>query len=90
MLSKMQEMFTESPGRRIDRSHVMEMLGTESKTVATRTVRSAFPTVERDKRSGEYKNLRRSISFEVEDRGSRLQGIENTDIDNMQMHLLMF
>ena len=42
---------------------VMEMLGTDSKSIATRTVKSAFPTVEIDKRSGEYINLRRSISF---------------------------
>ena len=82
-------MFTESPGRRTDRSHVMEMLGTDSKSIATRTVKSAFPTVEIDKRSGEYINLRRSILFHTKDQGSGVQVIDNTEISNLQKHLLM-
>ena len=57
-------MFTESPGRRTDRSHVMEMLGTDSKSIATRTVKSAFPTVEIGKRSEEYINLRSFVSHQ--------------------------
>ena len=89
MRSKLHTMFTESPGRRIDRSHVMEMLGTDSKSITTRTVKSAFPTVELDKRSGEYKNLRRSISFHTGDEGLGIQVIDNTEISNLQKHLLM-
>ena len=48
-LSKVHTIFTESPSRRIDRSYVMEMLGTDCKSIATRSVKSVFPTVELDK-----------------------------------------
>ena len=45
--------------------------------------------MELDKRSGEYKNLRRSISFHTGDERLGTQVIDNTKISNLQKHLLM-
>jgi hypothetical protein len=51
--------------------------------------KSAFPTVEFDKRRGKYRNLRRSIAFDNEDKGSGLQVVDNTEVDNLQKTFVM-
>ena len=54
----------ESPGKTTSRVDVMEALETDNKSLATRAVKEAFSSVKVDHRKGEYRNIRRSVSFE--------------------------
>jgi hypothetical protein len=54
----------ESPGKTTSRVDVMEALETDNKSLTTRAVKEAFSSVKVDHRKGEYRNIRRSVSFE--------------------------
>ena len=47
--SQLQEKFVESPGKTTDQAEVMDFLKIESKSLTTRAVKVAFPTVTYDK-----------------------------------------
>jgi hypothetical protein len=89
--SQLKEDFVESPGKRTERSEVMSFLETDSKSLATRAVKSAFPSATYDKRKQQYRNIRKSISFVVGSESSDesdLQVSQNTEIYNLQQNVL--
>ena len=89
--SQLKEEFVESPGKRTERSEVMSFLETDSKSLATRAVKSAFPSATYDKRKQQYRNIRKSISFVVGSESSDesdLQVSQNTEIYNLQQNVL--
>lgn len=60
----LKENFVESPGKTTSRSDIMEALDTDNKSLTTRAVKETFPSVKLDRGKGEYKNIRRAVSYE--------------------------
>ena len=78
--SHLQEKFVESPGKTTDQAEVMDFLKIESKSLTTRAVKAAFPTVTYDKWRKHYRNMRKSISFEFSNETPDLEVSQNTEI----------
>lgn len=86
--TKLREYFVESPEKCIDRIHVMEYLGTDSKSLTTRAVKSSFPSAVFDRRKQQYRNIRRGVSFGTNSEESDLQVSENSEIFQLQQTVL--
>ena len=84
--SRLKENFAESPGKKTDRSEVMSFLETNSKSLATRAVKSTFPSATYDKRKQQYRNVRKSVSFVI---GGNESVSQNTEIYKLQQNVLI-
>ncbi len=83
----------------------MRFLGTNSKSLATRAVKSTFPSATYDKRKQQYRNVRKSVSFvigginesvsqntgslQVSQNTGSLQVSQNTEIYKLQQNVLI-
>ncbi len=84
--SRLKENFAESPGKKTDRSEVMSFLETNSKSLATRAVKSTFPSATYDKRKQQYRNVRKSVSFVI---GGNESVSQNTEVYKLQQNVLI-
>ena len=82
--SQLQEKFVESPRKTTDQAEVMDFLKTESKSLTTRAVKAAFPSVTYYKRKKQYRNMRKSISFQFSNETPDLEVSQNTEILRLQ------
>ena len=84
----LKETFVESPGRTTSYAEVMETIETDNKSMATRAVKEAFPTVRPDSCKCEYKNIRWSISFEKTSASSTsLEVCHDSNIHRLQQEV---
>ena len=68
---------------------VMNVLGTENKNMVTRAVKQTFDSVVNDRKKGQYKNMRRSISFESSSGSSSFQRSTDSVIHGLQQELIV-
>ena len=83
------EKFVESPGKTTSRVDVMETLETDNKSLATRAVKEAFSSVKVDHRNGEYRNIRRSVSFESSSSTPSFEVRRDSEIHRLQQEVAL-
>ncbi|CAB3990938.1 Hypothetical predicted protein [Paramuricea clavata] len=88
-LSKMRsEMQNEDPGKVASHADVLNVLGTDNKNLATRSVKQVFSSAVSDRRKGVYRNIRRSISYESSTDGSSYEVATNSEIYGLQQQVI--
>jgi hypothetical protein len=67
---------------------VLNVLGTDNKNLATRSVKQVFSSAVSDCRKGVYRNIRRSISYESSTDGSSYEVATNSEIYGLQQQVI--
>ena len=67
----------------------MNVLGTENKNIVTRAVKQTFHSVVNDRKKGQYKNIRRSMSFESSSDSSSFEHSKDSVIHGLQQELIV-
>ena len=84
LTDSLKEKFVESPGKVASPTDV-----TENKNIVTRAVKETFDSVVNDRKKGQYKNMRCSISFESSSDSSSFEHSKDSVIHGSQQELIV-
>lgn len=85
----LKQKFVESPGKVTSHADVLNALEIDNKNLATRTVKQVFKSAVNDRKKGEYKNIRCSLSYESSSDGSSFEVRKDSAIHSLQQQVIV-